>query len=70
MNKELLSTYISNQKTVRGITYICSERVFDSQPFMYNKIFLQKTFKGACSPLLYTSFGTFCTQNVQSFEAQ
>ena len=43
LGKEM-STYRFNQKTVRGITYVCNEAIFDSRPFMYNKkkIFLKK----------------------------
>ena len=48
------------------------------RPFMYNKVFLKKTltYINFCyitevfSPCLYASFGTFCAQIGQSFEAQ
>ena len=30
-----------NKKNVWGITYVCTERIFDSGPFMYSKIFLK-----------------------------
>ena len=50
--------------------YTCTERTFDSRPFMYNKIFLKKTLIEFCSLHLYASFGTFCVQIVQFFEAQ
>ena len=29
--------YRFNKKTVRNITNVCTERIFDSQPFVYNK---------------------------------
>ena len=29
-------------KTVQGIAYVCTERIFDSQLLLYNKIFLDK----------------------------
>ena len=53
-----------------GITNVCTERFFDSQPFIYSKVFLKKTLIEVCSPYLWASFGTFCVQIGQSFEAQ
>ena len=55
---------------IRWLTYGCNERIFDSPPFIYNKIFLKKTLVEVCSPHLYASFGTFCAQIGQLFEAQ
>ena len=40
---------------------ICSDRIFDSPPFMYNKTFLINSIEN-CRPHLYVSFGTFCVQ--------
>ena len=37
------------------------ERIFDSRPFMYNKIFLKKLlYLEVVSSYIYASFGTFC----------
>ena len=47
--------------------YVCTERIFDSRPFMYNKMFLKEV---VGSSHLYASFGTFCVQIGQLFEAQ
>ena len=33
---------LQSKWTVRVITYVCTERIFDSRPFMYNKLFLNK----------------------------
>ena len=52
----------STKINLRGITYVCTERMFDSRTFVYNKIFL-KTFIEVGSIHLYASFG-------QLFEAQ
>ena len=49
------------------LTYVCDERIFDRLQFTYNKIFLEKHLYKFVAP---TSFGTFCTQIGQSFEAQ
>ena len=50
--------------------YVCTERIFDDRPLMYNKIFLKKNLIEVCSQHLYASFGTFCAQIGQLFEAQ
>ena len=42
--------------------YVCTEWIFDSRPFMYNKIFLKKIFIEVDSSLLYFSFGIFWVQ--------
>ena len=47
-----------------------TERIFDSRPFMCNKIFLKKTHIEVGSSHLYASFGTFCVQICHLFEAQ
>ena len=47
-----------------------SNKIFDSRLFRHNKIFWKKILKEACSPLFYTSFGTFCAQIGQLFELQ
>ena len=52
------------------VSYECTERIFDSQPFMYSNIFLKKTLLEVYSSHLYASFGTFCEQIGQLFEAQ
>ena len=52
---------------------ICIKRIFDSRPFMYNKIFLKITLievGSSVSSHLYASFGTFYTQIGQLFKAQ
>ena len=51
------------------ITYVCTERIFDSPTFMYNKILLKKTLVENVTSHLYASFGTFCVQIGQLFEA-
>ena len=48
----------------------CTEEIFDSPPFMYNKIFLKKTFIEVGSQHLYPSFGTFCAQIGQLLEGR
>ena len=30
------------KRNIQGITYVCSDRIFDSPPFMHNKVFLEK----------------------------
>ena len=50
--------------------YICIEWIFDSRPFMCNKTFFEKTLIEVGSSHLYASFGTFCVQIGQFFEAQ
>ena len=40
-----------NKKNVWGITYVCTERIFDSGPFMYSKIFLKTPLEVASSHL-------------------
>ena len=47
-------------------TYVCTEQIFDSSPFM----FFEKTCIEVVSSHLYASFGTFYVQIGQSFEAQ
>ena len=42
-----------------GITYVCTERILERQPFMYNKYFWKISIK-CCIPYLWASFGTFC----------
>ena len=37
-----INVQIQPKWTVRGITYVCTERIFDSRLLMYNKIFLEK----------------------------
>ena len=32
----------ATDSTVQGIEYVCNDRIFDSRPFMYSKIFLKK----------------------------
>ena len=49
--------------------YLCTERIFDSRPFMCNKFF-EKTLKEVGSSHIYASFGTFWVQIGQLFEAQ
>ena len=44
------------------IKYICTVRIFDSRPFIYNKIFLKKTLIEVISSHIYASFCTFCVQ--------
>ena len=56
--------------TVRGITYVCIVRICDSRKFMYNKSFLKKLLKEVGSSHIYASFGIFCVQIGQLFEAQ
>ena len=51
-----------NNKSTLLHTYVCTEHIFDSLPFLYNKPFLKKTLIEFCSPHLYASFGTFCVQ--------
>ena len=61
-------TYTAPQKHESTFTaYVCTERIFDSRPFLYNKIFLKKLF---CGTHLYASFGTFCVQIGQLVAAQ
>ena len=38
------TVYTDSQKHESTLlyTYVCTERIFDSRPFMYNKIFLKK----------------------------
>ena len=50
--------------------YVCTERDFDSRPFIYNNIFLKKFFIEVGSSYLYASFDTFCVQIGPLFEAQ
>ena len=50
--------------------FVCADRIFDSPPFMKNKIFLKKTAIKVGSWHLYVSFGTFCVQFGQLFESQ
>ena len=45
--------------------YVCTERIFDSRPFMCNKTPIEDG-----SSHLYASFGTFCAQIGQLFETQ
>ena len=44
--------------------YTCTERIFDSELFMYNKTFLKKLLQKlvAHKSHLYASFGAFCVQ--------
>ena len=57
-------------KTVRGITYVCTERVFDSRLLLYNIIFLEKKpLIEGCSSHFYASFGTFYAKIGRLFEA-
>ena len=51
-------------------SHVCTEIIFDSRPFMYNKILLKKTLREVGSSHLYASFGTFWVQIGQLFEAQ
>ena len=37
----LMKATDSTKKIVQGISYVCTERIFDSRPFMYSKIFLK-----------------------------
>ena len=60
---------IRQKETVRVINYVCTERIFDSRPSMYDKIFLKINLE-ACSPHIHASFGTFCIQIGQLFAAQ
>ena len=46
--------------------YVCTELIFDSPQ---QNIF-EKNLMEICSPYLYDSFGTFCAQICQLFEAQ
>ena len=62
---QILHAYTDS--TVLGITYVCTELVFDSRLLMYNKICFEKNVIEGCSPHLYASFGTFCVQIGQSF---
>ena len=39
---------IQPKQTVRGITYVCTERIFDSRLLMYNKIFLKISYRSLC----------------------
>ena len=61
---------IQPRLTVRGITIVCTDRIFDSRQYIYKKIFLKKTPLEVCSPHLYASFGTFYAKIGQLFEAQ
>ena len=38
----MIKLQIQPKQTVRSITYVCTEPIFDSRLFMYNKIFLEK----------------------------
>ena len=49
---------------------VCTERIFDIRPFMYNKIYLKKNLIEVGSSHLYASFGTFCVEICLLFEAQ
>ena len=41
----ILDTMIVNQNTVRGIKYVCTDRIFDSRPLMYIQ---QSVFEKKC----------------------
>ena len=41
-NEKILTTLIQSIKDVRVVIYVCTERIFDSRLFMYNKVFLKK----------------------------
>ena len=41
-----------------------------NRPFMYSKIFFEKTLIEVCSPHLFASFGTFCVKIGQFLESQ
>ena len=47
-----------------------AKRIFDSLPFMYNKLFLKKGLIEVGSSHYYASFGIACVQTVKLFEAQ
>ena len=51
-------------------TYVCTERIFDSPPFMCNNFFFEKTVIKVRNSHLYASCGTFYVQIGQLFEAQ
>ena len=50
--------------------YVCTERIFDSQPFMHKKNILEKNVLEVGSPNIYASFGTFCVKIGQLITAQ
>ena len=50
--------------------YVCNKRIFDSRTFMHHKIFKKTTYIEVGSSHIYASFGTFCVQIGQLFEAQ
>ena len=51
--------------------YVCTEGIFDSRPFMYlQENIFEKTLTEVNISYLYASFGTFCVQIGQFFEAQ
>ena len=43
----------STKKTVRAITYVCIERIFDSRLLLYNKLSLKKLLKGIFDCFVY-----------------
>ena len=68
-NKSL--EYRFNQNKPSGVLHnVCTERNFDSRPFMYKKNIFDKTLTEVCNPYLYASFGTFYVQVGQIFAAQ
>ena len=62
--------YTDSQKHESTLLHNYVERIFDIQPLMYIKIFFEKNLIEVGSSHLYTSFGTFCVQIGQLFEAE
>ena len=50
--------------------YVFNELLFDSPQFVHNRIFLKITLIKACTLHFHASFGTFCVQTDQLFEAK
>ena len=61
---------VDNTRIKPFSTYVCTEQVFGSQPFMRNKIIKKKIVIEVCTSHLYTSFSTIYIQSGQLFEAQ
>ena len=65
-----VTTYRFNQKKGPGYNILRMYWTIIWQPTVFVQDIFEKTLLEVCSPHLYASFGTFCVQIGQSFEAQ
>ena len=70
-SKFYIATLLTKIKKFQGITYVCTERIFTSPQFVYNKIFLNKPFKKLVAYIFKLLFAPFASKvaNYSSYSA-